>query len=159
MRNSLLLFHSACAYALWQFMDTSPRKPPLRTRWLSGVLIALLFSLPARAQPSPPTSLPVQPATGAPETSDNNQTPPSGEIDVNGGYSFDGHQDYSGPSVHGSFSPRNSFNRWNAGVARVQQFGITGQTFEAGIDRDLTNTWGGSKYQRLKCLVSATTCC
>jgi YaiO family outer membrane protein len=44
--------------------------------------------------------------------------------------------------VHGSFSPRNSFNRWNAGVARVQQFGLSGQIYEAGIDRDLTNTWG-----------------
>ncbi len=105
-------------------------------------MLALLFSLIARAQPSPPS--PVQPATtAASETSGNNQTPPSGEIDVNGGYSFDGHQDFSGPSVHGSFSPRNSFNRWNAGVARTQQFGISGQIFEGGIDRDLTNTWGG----------------
>jgi YaiO family outer membrane protein len=45
--------------------------------------------------------------------------------------------------VRASFSARNSFNRWSAGAARVQQFGDTGQIFDGGIDRDLTNTWAG----------------
>jgi YaiO family outer membrane protein len=85
----------------------------------------------------------VQPSTEAPNNN-SNQTPPSGEIDVSGGYSSDGYQNWSGPGVHASFSPRNSFNRWNAGTARVQQFGETGQTYDGGIDRDLSNTWAGT---------------
>lgn len=156
MRQSGLLFPSACTIALRQLADASPRKRLLRVRWLNGVLIAFLFSITAHAQPSDSSSLPIQPAPVQPapvqptpvqpttEAPNNNQTPPSGEIDVSGGYSFDGYANWSGPSVRASFSPRNSFNRWSAGTARVQQFGETGQIFDGGIDRDLTNTWAGS---------------
>lgn len=138
MRKSLLLFHSTCAYALRRLTHASPRKPPLRARWLGGVLIALLFPFTAHAQQSVTSSLPVQPATKA---SDKEQTPFSGSIEVNGGYTFDGFKNWSGPSVHGSFEPRNSFNRWSAGVGRVEEFGTSGHIFEGGVDRDLTNTW------------------
>ena len=89
-----------------------------------------------------PATMPVQPATA--EDSDsggNEQTPFSGEIDVNGGYSFDGFKNWGGPSVRSSFEPRNSFNEWSAGAARVQEFGATGYIVEGGIDRDLTDTW------------------
>lgn len=147
MKKYPLLFRPACAFWLGQLADASPRKRPLRVRWLSGVLIVFLFSFAAHAQPSDKSSsLPIQPAPVQPDTEapKNNQTPFSGEIDVGGGYSSDGYQNWSGPSVHASFSPRNSFNRWNAGTARVQQFGETGQIFDGGIDRDLTNTWAGS---------------
>jgi YaiO family outer membrane protein len=88
-----------------------------------------------------PATMPVQPATAEDSDSANDQTPFSGEIDVNGGYSFDGFKNWGGPSVRSSFEPRNSFNEWSAGAARVQEFGATGYIVEGGIDRDLTDTW------------------
>jgi hypothetical protein len=75
-----------------------------------------------------PATLPSQPATEVSD-SNNDQTPFSGEIEVNGGYSFDGFKNWGGPSVRSSFEPRNSFNEWSAGVARVQEFGATGYIF------------------------------
>ncbi len=93
---------------------------------------------PAKAVPDP-VGAAVAPALPTP--SDDDQTPPAGEIDVNGGYSFDGFKNWGGPSVRSSFEPRNSFNEWSAGAARVQEFGATGYIFEGGIDRDLTDTW------------------
>ena len=176
-RPPILSFHSKYGLAPQQLVDVDSRKLPLLTRWLIGILTALLFSFTAHAQQSTASSLPVQtvtavsepaqpaalpaepaepilhtrpttsPAQPATEASDpdsnsnNEQTPASGEIEASGGYSSDGFRNWSGPSVRGSFAPRNSFNEWSAGAARVQEFGATGYLFEGGLDRDLTDTW------------------
>ncbi len=103
--------------------------------------------LTAIAEPAQPATVPARRATlpapppRAVSDSEDDQTPASGEIDINGGYSFDGFKNWGGPSVSGSFEPRNSFNEWSAGVARVEEFGATGYLFESGVDRDLTDTW------------------
>jgi YaiO family outer membrane protein len=121
--------------------------------------MALLFSYTLRAEETP---TPAPPPTAV---SENDQTDASGEIEVNGGYSYDGFKNWNGPSITSSFEPRNSYNEWSAGAARVQEFGATGYLFEGGIDRDLTDTWdvglnlGGSSsffLQRFTAGISAS---
>jgi YaiO family outer membrane protein len=118
-------------------MDTTP----LRAGYLSSILMALFVSVVAHAQPNVTSPSPVQPTTEASDDNRSSQSPPTGEIEVNGGYSSDEFTNWSGPSVHGSFEPRNSYNRWSAGVARLAAFGTTSEVFEGGLDRDLTNIW------------------
>jgi YaiO family outer membrane protein len=122
-------------------MGAGPRKPPFRIVCLSSILMALLFPLVAHAQPNVTSPTPIQPTTEASDDDRSSQSPPTGEIEVNGGYSSDEFTNWSGPSVHGSFEPRNSFNRWSAGVARLGAFGTSSEVFEGGLDRDLTNVW------------------
>jgi YaiO family outer membrane protein len=110
----------------------------MRILWLAGILMALLFSYMARAEETP------TPAPHTAAAAENDQMDASGEVEINGGYSYDGFKNWSGPAVRSSYEPRNSYNEWSAGAARVQEFGATGYLFEGGIDRDLTDTWDTS---------------